>query len=146
MDAHPQDHGARKPGVVSLRPEQPEDEDFLFAVYASTRAEELAVTGWDEATRSAFLNLQFRAMRQGYHASFPQAEFPLSYSTASRWDAWWWIEPVTLFGLWTWFDDNAPPRLVPIPPRARDRRSPETWYEAAQGTFRTITDPAVFHS
>jgi GNAT superfamily N-acetyltransferase len=68
-------HAGGPPGPVTLRPENPEDEAFLFTVYASTRAEELAITGWDEATRTAFLNQQFRAMRLGYRGSFPQADF-----------------------------------------------------------------------
>jgi ribosomal protein S18 acetylase RimI-like enzyme len=67
--------GSSKPGIVSLRPEQPGDEAFLFAVYASTRLEELAITGWDEATCTAFLNMQFRAMRMGYGSAFPKADF-----------------------------------------------------------------------
>lgn len=60
---------------VSLRPEQPGDEDFLFAVYASTREEELALTNWDEPMRRSFLNHQFNAMRQGYRSMFPAGEF-----------------------------------------------------------------------
>lgn len=64
-------------GVVSLRNEMPEDEAFLFAVYASTREAELAMTGWDEAACTAFLNMQFRAMRVGYRGSFPNAEFSI---------------------------------------------------------------------
>ena len=63
--------------VVSLRPEQPADEPFLFEVYASTRAEELALTNWDQATRRAFLMMQFQAMRQGYRDRFPAAEFSI---------------------------------------------------------------------
>jgi len=64
-------------GVVSLRHEMPGDEAFLFAVYASTREAELAMTGWDEAACTAFLNMQFRAMRVGYRTSFPNAEFSI---------------------------------------------------------------------
>jgi GNAT superfamily N-acetyltransferase len=63
--------------AVSLRAEQPEDEGLLFEVYASTRQEELDLTGWDKAARAAFLNLQFRAMRQGYRSTFPQAQFAI---------------------------------------------------------------------
>src|ERR1039458_6284914 len=48
---------------VSLRPESPGDESFLYAVYASTREEELALTNWDET------------MRQGYRSMFPAGEF-----------------------------------------------------------------------
>jgi len=66
---------AGPPGTIRLRPERPDDERFLFDVYASTRQEELDRTGWDAATRAAFLELQFKAMRQGYRAMFPAAEF-----------------------------------------------------------------------
>jgi len=62
---------------VSLRPEQPDDEGFLFEVYASTREEELALTSWDEPTRRAFLNQQFNAMRKGYRSMFPAGEFSI---------------------------------------------------------------------
>jgi len=62
---------------VSLRPEKPEDETFLYDVYASTREEELALTNWDEAMRRAFLNHQFNAMRQGYRSMFPTGEFSI---------------------------------------------------------------------
>ena len=62
---------------VSLRPEQPADEGFLFEVYAGTREEELALTNWDEPMRRAFLNQQFNAMRQGYRSMFPTGEFSI---------------------------------------------------------------------
>ncbi|MBM3880354.1 MAG: GNAT family N-acetyltransferase [Verrucomicrobia bacterium] len=64
-------------GALALRPEQAADERFVFEVYASTRQEELDRTGWDEATRAAFLAQQFRAMRQGYAQMFPRAEFTI---------------------------------------------------------------------
>ncbi len=63
------------PPPVLLRPEQPGDEDFLFNVYACTRAEELALTNWDEASRRAFLTQQFAAMRRSYRSMFPAGEF-----------------------------------------------------------------------
>jgi len=63
--------------ALTLRPERPEDEAFLFALYASTREEELARVGWDAATRVRFLDAQFRAMRQGYRGMFPEAEFAI---------------------------------------------------------------------
>ncbi len=61
--------------TVELRPERPEDESFLREVYACTRQEELDRTGWDAATRAAFLDMQFHAMRRGYRAMFPRGEF-----------------------------------------------------------------------
>jgi GNAT superfamily N-acetyltransferase len=63
--------------LVSLRPEEPGDEGFLFEVYASTRAEELALTNWEQPMRLAFLNQQFNAMRRGYRSMFPEGEFSL---------------------------------------------------------------------
>lgn len=64
-------------GNIRLRPEEPGDEALLFELYASTREEELAMTGWDNATRGMFLDLQFKAMRQGYRSMFPQGEFSI---------------------------------------------------------------------
>jgi GNAT superfamily N-acetyltransferase len=63
--------------VVSLRPEQSGDEVFLAEVYASTRQEEMDLTNWDAATRAAFLDMQFKAMRSGYRTMFPQAQFSI---------------------------------------------------------------------
>jgi ribosomal protein S18 acetylase RimI-like enzyme len=60
---------------VTLRPEQPGDEPFLFAVYASTREAELALTNWEEPARRAFLDMQFAAMRRGYVDMYPAGEF-----------------------------------------------------------------------
>lgn len=62
---------------VGLRPEERGDEGLLFELYASTREEELAMTGWNNTTRDAFLNMQFRAMRQGYASMFPRGEFSI---------------------------------------------------------------------
>ena len=62
-------------GSVSLRPELPEDEAFLLDVYGSTRQEELDLTGWNAATREAFVKMQFNAMRQGYASMFPHGSF-----------------------------------------------------------------------
>jgi GNAT superfamily N-acetyltransferase len=63
--------------VIKLRPEEPGDENFLLEVYASTRQEELDTTGWDSATRAAFINMQFAAMRRGYRSTFPHGEFSI---------------------------------------------------------------------
>lgn len=59
---------------ISLRPEQPADESFLRDLYASTREAELAIAGWGASMRRNFVEMQFRAQRQGYRSQFPQAE------------------------------------------------------------------------
>lgn len=62
--------------VITVRPEQLQDEAFLFELYASTRQEELDAWGWPPEMRSAFLTMQFKAS-QGYHRAFPDAEFQI---------------------------------------------------------------------
>ena len=59
--------------VATLRPATPADEPFEFQVYASTRVEELAVTGWDDSQIRAFLSMQFRAQTVHYATHFPAA-------------------------------------------------------------------------
>jgi ribosomal protein S18 acetylase RimI-like enzyme len=70
-------------GTIQLRDEQSGDEPLLFELYASTREEELALTGWGNATRQAFLNMQFRAMRQGYRSTFPKGQFSIILADGS---------------------------------------------------------------
>jgi ribosomal protein S18 acetylase RimI-like enzyme len=60
---------------VTLRTIRPEDEAFLSQVYASTRAEELALVAWDDEQKQAFLQMQFNAQRLSYQQQFPQAEY-----------------------------------------------------------------------
>jgi ribosomal protein S18 acetylase RimI-like enzyme len=59
---------------VVLRPVAAADEPFLAALYASTRAEEMALAGWDTATQQAFLWQQFQAQQSHYQSYFPAGE------------------------------------------------------------------------
>jgi ribosomal protein S18 acetylase RimI-like enzyme len=59
---------------AALRPVVAADEPFLAALYASTRAEEMALAGWDTATQQAFLWQQFQAQQAHYQAYFPQGQ------------------------------------------------------------------------
>lgn len=63
------------PSNVALRPRSEADGAFLLAVYSSTRAEELARTGWDAAQKEGFLRMQFEAQRRCYDGDYPGAEF-----------------------------------------------------------------------
>ena len=56
-----------------LQPVTPDDREVLLAVYASTRAEELALTDWSAAQRLAFVEMQFDAQSQHYAQQRPQA-------------------------------------------------------------------------
>jgi GNAT superfamily N-acetyltransferase len=60
---------------VGLRPAGPDDAEFLYRVYASTRYEELAPLGWAPAQVEAFLRMQFRAQHLYYHEHFPDASY-----------------------------------------------------------------------
>ena len=62
---------------LALRAECSDDERLLYELYASTREEELALTGWDAATRESFVRMQFIAQRSGYREMFPAAEFAI---------------------------------------------------------------------
>ena len=56
-----------KEGVnLFLREAKPEDEQFLFDVYASTRQEELEGLGWDENQKRDFIKMQFLARERSY--------------------------------------------------------------------------------
>src|SRR5262249_24259878 len=68
------------PRKVTLRPARPEDEAFLRGVYASTRAEELALTNWTEAQRETFISLQFSAQQEDYQSRYPEAEHQIILS------------------------------------------------------------------
>lgn len=61
---------------INLRAAEAEDEAFLYELYASTRAEEIAALslgGWNATQQEIFLRMQFNAQRQQY-AEFPNAD------------------------------------------------------------------------
>jgi ribosomal protein S18 acetylase RimI-like enzyme len=61
--------------VPALRPETPDDEPFLLAVYAGTRDEELEQVAWTTGQRAAFVRMQFEAQRRCYRERYPRAAF-----------------------------------------------------------------------
>ena len=61
--------------ALHLRPIAAEDAPFLFAVYASTREEELASVPWSPDQKRAFLEMQFRAQHTHYQSHFPKAAY-----------------------------------------------------------------------
>ncbi len=61
--------------VARLRPATADDTDFLRAVYAATRKEELALTDWTDSQKEAFCRQQFDAQDAHYRAHYPTSEF-----------------------------------------------------------------------
>jgi len=55
---------------IVLREVTPDDERFLFEVYASTRKQELDSLGWDDKQQDAFIRMQFIARER----SFPRVD------------------------------------------------------------------------
>lgn len=62
---------------ITLRAASDEDEAFLREVYASSRAQELAMVPWNDEQREAFLRMQFDAQHSYYHAQFPEASYQI---------------------------------------------------------------------
>lgn len=59
---------------TALRPITDDDREFLFRLYASTRAEELRAVDWSDAQKEAFLRMQFDAQHHAYTTNYPGAE------------------------------------------------------------------------
>jgi GNAT superfamily N-acetyltransferase len=60
--------------TVTLRLASPDDKAFLYDLYCSTRADEMAAWGLDESQQKAFLDLQFSARERHYDIAFAGAE------------------------------------------------------------------------
>jgi ribosomal protein S18 acetylase RimI-like enzyme len=58
---------------ITTRPVLPQDDDFIYKVYASTRAEELALVPWTEEQKDAFVRMQFELRERQYRAEYPEA-------------------------------------------------------------------------
>jgi ribosomal protein S18 acetylase RimI-like enzyme len=62
---------------ISRRPVCPDDQEFQFRLYASTRKAEIAAFGWNSAQQEAFLRMQFTAQQSWYHTAYPQAAWEI---------------------------------------------------------------------
>ena len=60
---------------ISYRGETDGDRPFIAALYASTRAEEVASSGWPLEAQHAFLQQQFEAQHVHYRRHYPDAEW-----------------------------------------------------------------------
>ena len=62
---------------VSFRPATDADQEFLIGVYAGTRADELAQTGWDDSQKDAFIRWQYSMQKKEYDARYPDARYDM---------------------------------------------------------------------
>ena len=72
------------PSSISLRPITSNDLEFLYKAYASTRSEEMAVTGWNSEAIDAFLRMQFRLQHTQYLQNNPRASFDVILVDATQ--------------------------------------------------------------
>lgn len=68
--------GARSRDIgLGTRPITDSDQEFLAELYASTRREEVAQTGWSPEEQEAFLRQQFDAQHRHYQQYYADARF-----------------------------------------------------------------------
>ncbi len=67
--------------AITFRPirETKEDLEFLYKVFASTRAEEMAMTGWNEQQIEDFLHMQFDLQHKQYRQNYPNPSFDIIF-------------------------------------------------------------------
>jgi ribosomal protein S18 acetylase RimI-like enzyme len=69
---------------IARRPATPADEEFLAALYASTRTAELARVPWTDEQKAAFLAHQFDAQSRHYARHYADASFELLLVDGTR--------------------------------------------------------------
>jgi len=62
---------------VTLRPVTADDDEFLLAVYTSTRADELAQVNWQPGQKETFVRWQFDLQKKEYDTRYPNARYDL---------------------------------------------------------------------
>lgn len=63
--------------IIKYRKQTPSDEEFLFTLYASTRADEMNATNWSEDQKQQFLRFQFNAQLHYYLNNYKNATFDI---------------------------------------------------------------------
>ena len=61
--------------TISLRPITDDDREFLFRLYASTRAEERALVGWPDEQWGEFMRMQFQLQHAQYMRNYDNPAF-----------------------------------------------------------------------
>jgi RimJ/RimL family protein N-acetyltransferase len=66
---------------ITCRPVGPDDDAFLLEIYASTRADEMALVPWTAEQRQAFVRMQFTAQQEHYQKKYPTANHEIILSS-----------------------------------------------------------------
>ena len=62
---------------ISLRPVTDDDQEFLFQLYVSTRAEERELVGWPDELWDRFMRMQFDLQQAHYRRSYDNPSFDI---------------------------------------------------------------------
>jgi len=60
---------------ISYRPIREDDREFLYRLYASTRAEEMKLVPWTDGEKEQFVRMQFHAQTMHYADQYDTSEF-----------------------------------------------------------------------
>jgi len=63
--------------IPTLRAEQPNDESFVYQLFAQTRFADIAPLPWDQSQIEAFLHQQFALQIAHYKANYPTAAYSI---------------------------------------------------------------------
>ncbi len=66
---------------ITYRPTGPDDDTFLLELYASTRADEMAMVSWSAEQLQAFITMQFAAQQEHYQKKYPMASHEIILSS-----------------------------------------------------------------
>jgi len=77
MQLGPPEESRRDAGAVTLRPQTGQDDEFLLALYASTRLAEMEQLDWSAQRKDEFLAMQFRAQTLHYDEYYPDAQLAI---------------------------------------------------------------------
>jgi len=61
--------------AITLDAATASDQEFFYCTFASTRAAEVALTGWSPEQQESFLRMQFEAQTRGYLLQTPEAQY-----------------------------------------------------------------------
>jgi RimJ/RimL family protein N-acetyltransferase len=67
--------------AITLRPVAAEDDAFLLELYATTRADEMAMVPWTPEQQQAFIKMQFTARQEDYQQKYPTATHEIILSS-----------------------------------------------------------------
>jgi RimJ/RimL family protein N-acetyltransferase len=62
-------------GPFTLRPERPDDADFLYALFRSHMLASVAAMPVDDAMKETLLRMQFKSQTMTYRAQYPDSRF-----------------------------------------------------------------------